>query len=297
MLVRAKWSDDGEFAVLVQEGITLDALQKILQSDLQVDVDFCDFNAEMVGCRLLPEMLLDADSPHGGLIHIIVSGEPQFPRDYEAPGPCTQVANVSAGSKPRDGAPQKQPARTRADGTAAKDISCILDGVLYVGGNLAASSKWALQDVGITHVLNCCERIPCKFRSLCKYHVLHIHDTQSADIIPCVTEGIEFIDAARGSGGRCLVHCMVGASRSVSVVLGYLMATEKMSLQEAYRLCRSRRQAALPNKSFCLQLVEYEQAVTGTKTMTNVDDFKRVAAEVKEACSAATRKDKLQRKH
>lgn len=37
----------------------------------------------------------------------------------------------------------------------------------------------------------------------------------------------------KGSGKVCLVHCMVGASRSVTMVLCYLMDREGMSLASA----------------------------------------------------------------
>ena len=49
---------------------------------------------------------------------------------------------------------------------AVADASDIREGWLFLGGQMAASSLDGLQQIGITHVLNCCERVPCKFRFL-----------------------------------------------------------------------------------------------------------------------------------
>ena len=47
-----------------------------------------------------------------------------------------------------------------------EDASDIREGWLFLGGQMAASSLDGLQQIGITHILNCCERVPCKFRGL-----------------------------------------------------------------------------------------------------------------------------------
>ena len=44
---------------------------------------------------------------------------------------------------------------------------------------------------------------------------------------------IEFLDSALDSGGKVLVNCHLGVSRSTACVLAYLLTRHNMSLAEA----------------------------------------------------------------
>ena len=44
---------------------------------------------------------------------------------------------------------------------------------------------------------------------------------------------IEFLDSALDSGGKVLVNCHLGVSRSAACVLAYLLTRHNMSLAEA----------------------------------------------------------------
>jgi hypothetical protein len=173
-------------------------------------------------------------------------------------------------SSPRRKAPPKAPSLSQKQ--AAADATRILGDFLYVGGQQSAGSKAFLQQANVGFVLNCCDRLPCRFPSVATYKVLQIYDTKAADVSVHFAEGIAFIEEAKQAGKACLVHCLVGASRSVSIVLAYLMAREHMSLQDAWRLVRAKRQQARPNKSFCQQLMEYECKLFG-KTTATLEDF------------------------
>lgn len=61
-----------------------------------------------------------------------------------------------------------------------------------------------------------------------------------------------------GIGGRVLVHCYVGRSRSAALVLAFLMARRGMPLREAMATLRRVRPQARPNSGFYRELVEYE---------------------------------------
>ena len=54
-------------------------------------------------------------------------------------------------------------------------------------------------------------------------------------------EAVEYIEGCRRQGGKVLVHCRVGVSRSSTIVLAYVMAHLDLSLVESYLLVRSRR--------------------------------------------------------
>lgn len=50
-----------------------------------------------------------------------------------------------------------------------------------------------------------------------------------------------------------MVHCKVGASRSATIVIAFLMIKRHMTVQEAVRMVRSKREIA-PNEGFLQQL-------------------------------------------
>jgi protein-tyrosine phosphatase len=59
--------------------------------------------------------------------------------------------------------------------------------------------------------------------------------------------------------GRCLVHCVQGISRSASVVIAYVIASENKSFEEAHRYVKEKRPLIKPNDGFAQQLQEYEK--------------------------------------
>lgn len=60
----------------------------------------------------------------------------------------------------------------------------------------------------------------------------------------------EFINFAISSGGKVLVHCYAGISRSATVVIAYLMSTQDKSFREAYDFVKSKRSEINPNEGF-----------------------------------------------
>ena len=59
--------------------------------------------------------------------------------------------------------------------------------------------------------------------------------------------------------GSVLVHCVQGVSRSVSMVIAYLMKHKKWSYDQALAFVRSKRPQAKPNPAFAAQLQQYER--------------------------------------
>lgn len=76
---------------------------------------------------------------------------------------------------------------------------------------------------------------------------------------PMIEIGYNFIDEALSSGGKILVHCMAGVSRSVSLVTYYLMKKYGLKYEDAVRTIKNKRKIANPNESFKKQLITYHQ--------------------------------------
>jgi len=70
----------------------------------------------------------------------------------------------------------------------------------------------------------------------------------------------DWIDRARASGGKILVHCRVGVSRSATVTIAYVMQYLNVPLVDAYLVVRSRRLSVLiqPNMRLLYNLIAWE---------------------------------------
>ena len=108
---------------------------------------------------------------------------------------------------------------------------------LYLGDVSTARDRNWLDMIGITHILNCAEEVPCFHRGQFRY--LHLKLT---DPDPEFHEYIEklskFIRRGRRAGG-VLVHCRAGLSRSPSAILAYL-CSRGCTLERAWTSCAGR---------------------------------------------------------
>lgn len=68
-----------------------------------------------------------------------------------------------------------------------------------------------------------------------------------------------FPDKGRAQKKGVLVHCLAGISRSVTVMLAYLMAHRQLSLNEAYNMVLKRKANIDPNFHFMQQLHFFEK--------------------------------------
>jgi len=92
------------------------------------------------------------------------------------------------------------------------------------------------------------------------YHVVTIDDIVWANISPAFVDTAAFIQNAVRNGGRVLVHCNAGRSRSVSLVVAWMLlhVPGVTTVEQALALIRAHRPEALPNPSFVRQLKALE---------------------------------------
>eukprot|EP00092_Neocalanus_flemingeri_P018985 GFUD01020570.1.p1 GENE.GFUD01020570.1~~GFUD01020570.1.p1 ORF type:complete len:216 (+),score=66.98 GFUD01020570.1:92-739(+) len=151
---------------------------------------------------------------------------------------------------------------------------------VWVGNKHAAENINYLKERGITHVLNCAggQQVHAdsfghkgsgsvrpdqgKLDQACvKYKPLTLRDVPGENISEIFEEAVDWIDAALEEGGKILVNCFVGSSRSATVVIAFLLRHRKHSLKEAVVAVKKKRDVK-PNEGFLQQLIEYE-AVLG----------------------------------
>ncbi|KAJ3376843.1 hypothetical protein HDU80_003722, partial [Chytriomyces hyalinus] len=107
-----------------------------------------------------------------------------------------------------------------------QDPAEILPGQLFLSSIVPASDLAQLQQLKITHILNVTgmhhadgERMrhPNRFPADFTYHNIVIADEMDTRIIEQFDEALEFISSALQQGGRVLVHCEAGISRSSTI--------------------------------------------------------------------------------
>ena len=129
---------------------------------------------------------------------------------------------------------------------------------LYLGNLQAAQDLKALKRAGITHVLTVASGIKPFFPDEFTYKVIAIADQSSSALIRHLPSAIQFIQEGISKGG-VLVHCHAGVSRSASCVIAFLMKTQGMSFDDAFKFASARRPIIFPNMGFQAQLREYGQ--------------------------------------
>ena len=143
--------------------------------------------------------------------------------------------------------------------------SAVLEDQLYLGGADQAGSAQVLQDLMITHILNITEESFIHVDNSLKCMNISVLDDYEADLLNELPKAIIFINKALKEGGRLLVHCKLGVSRSSTVVLAYLMYSRHWTLMDALGFLRKRRPIIQPNSHFMEQLQQYEEMLFGER--------------------------------
>ena len=119
---------------------------------------------------------------------------------------------------------------------------------------------------GITDIINVTKNIPC-FHENCddlsiKYMRVPVNDGCNQDIKQYFEETNKFIEAVKTKGGKVLVHCQAGISRSSTIVIAYLMKLNSLPLTTVYNNVKKIRSIVEPNILFYSQLQDYEQTTS-----------------------------------
>ncbi|KAG7236775.1 hypothetical protein INR49_000238, partial [Caranx melampygus] len=92
----------------------------------------------------------------------------------------------------------------------------------------------------------CLLHLPQFYEGEFEYLRLTVEDSLAADIRACFSTAISFIDSVKQSGGRVLVHCQAGISRSATICLAYLMHTQRVRWMRPSTLLSSAVMSSLP---------------------------------------------------
>ncbi|KAH3759083.1 Dual specificity protein phosphatase 16 [Pelomyxa schiedti] len=125
--------------------------------------------------------------------------------------------------------------------------------------------KW-----GITHILNVKGGSYWHTPGLTEA-IIPISDFGTDTLTPILDKCFSFINEARNSHGRVLVHCSLGVNRSPTVVIAYLMCHCGMTLQQAYTHVLGKRNAISPHELYFIQLQQLDERLYGRVSFTEKD--------------------------
>lgn len=146
---------------------------------------------------------------------------------------------------------------------------------LYLGSQKDVLNKDLMAQNGITYVLNASNTCPKPdFISESHFMRIPVNDNYCEKLLPWLDKTNEFIDKAKVSNCRVIVHCLAGISRSATIAIAYIMKTMGLSSDDAYRFVKDRRPSISPNFNFLGQLLEFEKGLRLLQALTSSPDEK-----------------------
>ncbi|XP_023811930.1 dual specificity protein phosphatase 8 isoform X2 [Oryzias latipes] len=143
---------------------------------------------------------------------------------------------------------------------------------LYLGSQKDVLNKDLMAQNGITFVLNASNTCPKPdFISESHFMRIPVNDNYCEKLLPWLDKTNEFIEKAKVSNCRVIVHCLAGISRSATIAIAYIMKTMGLSSDDAYRFVKDRRPSISPNFNFLGQLLEFEKGLRFLQALTAED--------------------------
>ncbi len=207
---------------------------------------------------------------------------PSSPRTPIPPSPCTARPDLSASPSTEDAIP-------------TFTVSTILPNFLYLGPEITAEEHVReLQSLGVRRILNlaaeCDDDNGLGLRQRFERYVkIPMRDTvEEENVLLGVREACEVLgtslppsifqpfitmclipltDDASLHSAPTYVHCKAGKSRSVTAVMAYLIHANHWTLSRAYTFVLERRKGISPNIGFVSELMNFEEAELGSKSV------------------------------
>lgn len=135
----------------------------------------------------------------------------------------------------------------------------IVTDYLYIGSLSAYVNHEKLLNEGITHIMDLTSNGTNRpnmqnIQRLFKYMHIPMDDTPFFPIHEYFEVTNEMINRIREMGGKVLVNCKAGKSRSATICIYHLMKTYNLSMLIAYFLLKDKRPIVSPNIGFLFRL-------------------------------------------
>jgi len=134
---------------------------------------------------------------------------------------------------------------------------------IYIGNYSTSTNYDLLNRLGITHIISVIPTFNPPFED--KFNYLHIeaYDDETQDITKYFEISNEFISECLNQGGKILIHCMGGRSRSVTLFLSFLIYI----MQEKFH----KKSLNLENNNDIYNSIEYNKFIKDNIKKFNYD--------------------------
>ncbi|KAI9494710.1 protein-tyrosine phosphatase-like protein [Zychaea mexicana] len=152
-----------------------------------------------------------------------------------------------------------------------REMQEVLPG-LYLGPFSASRNVQRLHEIGITHILCFLDQNEQRlFRTEnivnhFNFWAVEVSDSTTQNLIPLFPLAAGHINETLVQGGKILVCCNGGMSRSPSFVIAFIMQAYDLNASQAYQYVQNRRLCINPNDGFKSQLSEYEPIYKARKS-------------------------------
>ena len=133
-----------------------------------------------------------------------------------------------------------------------------LTGQLFLAACRAVTSK-CLLDLGITNIVNATLELPTVAYQKQDTIQIAVEDRVSAKLNIYFDLIADKIQQVHSGGGKILIYCRAGQSRSATLCIAYFMKYHDMTYEQAFQYVKYRRPIIHPNLGFISQLREYER--------------------------------------
>ena len=155
---------------------------------------------------------------------------------------------------------------------------------LYLGSEWNASNLEELTANGVTHILNVTREIDNFFPAVFKYLNIREWDAEETDLLKYWDRTFQFILDCVNKGGKILVHCKMGISRSAATVVAFAMKYFGWSLHKTVEFTKEKRSIVKPNEGFLQQLTIYEGILEASRQRQSFRNRSKSDSFIKTEC-------------
>ncbi|KAM4771163.1 dual specificity phosphatase 28 [Rhinophrynus dorsalis] len=134
----------------------------------------------------------------------------------------------------------------------------VTDSLLLSNAKSACKKNLLIQE-GVTCCINITRQQPFPDLDLNTLRI-PVFDDPLQSLSDYFDQCADLIENTITCGGKCLVYCKHGRSRSATICIAYLMKYKNMSLKDAFQVVKAVRPAVEPNPGFWAQLEKYEES-------------------------------------
>ncbi|MED6261611.1 hypothetical protein AMECASPLE_022904 [Ameca splendens] len=136
---------------------------------------------------------------------------------------------------------------------------CKVTSALFISNAHSACSDELIQQEAVTLCINVSKQQPFPSSSTITKLQIPVYDDPNEDLYHHFDHCADAIQKEANRGGRSVVYCKNGRSRSATICIAYLMKHRKLTLTEALQRVKTARHVVDPNPGFMSQLRRYEE--------------------------------------